>query len=95
MEIKILKNLHDKICFKMDDEVEREFTYDNFDYLIDSVYGNDEKVSIVCEENYEDYKKLLEGIIEESRKDDYRTAVNNALIARKRLEEEENKLEED
>ena len=38
MEIKILKNEKEKICFKINDEDEREFVYDNFDYLIDLTY---------------------------------------------------------
>ena len=95
MEIKILKNEKEKICFKINDEDEREFVYDNFDYLIDLTYNNDEVVNILCDEDYDDYKKLLEGIISESRKDDYRTAVNNAIEANKKLEEEEVKLKED
>lgn len=95
MEIKILKNEKEKICFKINDEDEREFVYDNFDYLIDLTYNNDEVVNILCDEDYDDYKKLLEGIISESRKDDYRTAVNNAIEANKKLEEEEIKLKED
>lgn len=95
MEIKILKNEKEKICFKINDEDEREFVYDNFDYLIDLTYNNDEVVNILCDEDYDDYKKLLEGIISEARKDDYRTAVNNAIDANKKLEEEEIKLKED
>lgn len=95
MEIKILKNEKEKICFKINDEDEREFVYDNFDYLIDLTYNNDEVVNILCDEDYDDYKKLLEGIISEARKDDYRTAVNNAMDANKKLEEEEIKLKED
>lgn len=95
MEIKILKNEKEKICFKINDEDEREFVYDNFDYLIDLTYNNDEIVNILCDEDYDDYKKLLEGIISEARKDDYRTAVNNAIDANKKLEEEEIKLKED
>lgn len=95
MEIKILKNEKEKICFKINDEDEREFVYDNFDYLIDLTYNNDEVVNILCDEDYDDYKKLLEGIISESRKDDYRTAVNNAIEGNKKLEEEEIKLKED
>lgn len=95
MEIKILKNEKENICFKINDEDEREFVYDNFDYLIDLTYNNDEVVNILCDEDYDDYKKLLEGIISESRKDDYRTAVNNAIEANKKLEEEEIKLKED
>ena len=46
MEIKILKNEKEKICFKINDEDEREFVYDNFDYLIDLTYNNDEVVNI-------------------------------------------------
>lgn len=95
MEIKILKNEKEKICFKINDKDEREFVYDNFDYLIDLTYNNDEVVNILCDEDYDDYKKLLEGIISEARKDDYRTAVNNAIDANKKLEEEEIKLKED
>lgn len=78
MEIKIFKNKNDKICFKVNSQEDKEFTYDSFDYLIDLVYDNDEKVEIDCDDDYEDYKKLLEGIILESRKDDYRAAINNA-----------------
>lgn len=33
-----------------------------------------------------DYKQLLDGIITESRKDDYREAVNNALNSKTELE---------
>ena len=95
MEIKILKNEKEKICFKINDENEREFTYDSFDYLIDLIYNNDEEVNINCDEDYDDYKKLLEGIITESRKDDYRTAVNKAIETNKKLEEAEKKLKED
>ena len=41
MEIKIYKNEQEKNCFQIDNGEEREFNYDNFDYLIDETYNND------------------------------------------------------
>ena len=89
MEIKIFKNEQEKICFQLNNEEEREFNYDNFDYLIDVTYNNDEKINFTNDEEFDDYKKLLEGIIVESRKEDYRTAVKSAIESKEKLEIEE------
>ena len=69
MEIKIYKNEQEKNCFQIDNGEEREFNYDNFDYLIDETYNNDKVIKFINDEEFEDYKKLLDGIISESRKE--------------------------
>lgn len=86
MEIKIYKNEQEKICFQLNEEGEKEFNYDSFDYLIDLTYNNDENINFVNEKELDDYKILLDGIINESRKADYRTAVNKAKESKDSLE---------
>lgn len=93
MEIKIYKNEQGKNCFQIDNGEEREFNYDSFDYLIDETYNNDKVIKFINDEEFEDYKKLLDGIISESRKEDYRKAVNDAIESKTALENEESNLD--
>ena len=95
MEIKIYKKEQEKNCFQIDNGEEREFNYDNFDYLIDETYNNDKVIKFINDEEFEDYKKLLDGIISESRKEDYRKAVNAAIESKTALENEESALDSD
>ena len=86
MEIKINRNEKGKVLFQINDEAEREFTYDNFDHLIDLTYNNNEEIKFVNDDELSDYKQLLNGIITESRKEDDREAVNNAINSKSELE---------
>lgn len=84
MEI-IVKKENDITCFVLNGE-SLEFNYDSFNKLIDTVYSNDDEITFDVEENLEEYQKLLRSIIEESRKEDFREAVNNSKIAKKKLD---------
>ena len=89
MEIKIYKNEKDKICFKLN-EVEYEFKYESFDTLIETFYNNDVEIKYQVDEDLDEYKKLIEGIIKGSRTKDYRTAVLEATRAKEALEKVDN-----
>ena len=89
MEIKIYKNEKDKICFKLN-EVEYEFKYESFDTLIETFYNNDVEIKYQVDEDLDEYKKLIEGIINGSRTEDYRTAVLEATRAKEALEKVDN-----
>lgn len=89
MEIKIYKNEKDKICFKLND-VEYEFKYESFDILIDTFYNNDVEIKYQADEDLDEYKKLIEGIINGARTDDYRAAVIEAKKSKEELEKVNN-----
>ena len=89
MEIKILKKENGEIVFILNGE-EKKFEYDDFDYLIETVYNNDEEICYENDEELKEFKDLLEGIVNGSRTSDYRTAVAAAKEAKDKLESAEN-----
>lgn len=91
IEIKIYKNIDEIICYSMRDK-EFLFTYDSFEELIDTVLFNDEEYQINCEEEFEEYKKLLNGIIQGVKTEDFREAVKNAAESKKNLEDLEKEI---
>lgn len=93
MEINIKKNEENKICFNLDSE-EYEFNYEGLDVFINKFYSTNEEVKINCDDEYNEYRNLLEKILVECRKDDYVKAVNNAIKSQKEIDELENETEE-
>ena len=86
MTINIKRKEDSKIYFTMK-EVDYEFNYEGLDAFIELFYSNDEDVSITCDEEFNEYKQLLERILEECRKDDYIKAVNDAIDSQKEIDE--------
>lgn len=95
MKINIYKDENGKMFFKLNNDKPFEFVYDNFEKLIDNVYQNNDEIKYMFDKEYEEYKQLLEGIIIESRKQDFRDAVTAVNSAIDELEKEEEKLEVD
>lgn len=94
MEIDIRKNEENKICFKLDDK-EYEFNYEGLDVFIDKFYSTDDEVKINCDDEFNEYRNLLQKILVECRKDDYVKAVNNAIESQKEIDELDNENVED
>lgn len=88
MKIKVDKKDNGEIVFYIDDE-EHKFEYEEFDKLIDSVYDNDSEIEYESLNELKEYEKLLKGIIDGARTDDFREAVKKAKEANKKIKEEE------
>src|SRR5574344_1485210 len=86
MKINILKKDNGKIVFEFD-ETEYEYDYDGLDKFIEKSYSNNDEVEINCDDEFEEYKILLNNILIECRKDDFKNAVNKAIESNKELEE--------
>ena len=100
MTINIIKKEDNIIYFEMKDNY-YEFNYDGLDVFIESFYSNKEEVIIKCDEEFNEYKQLLEKILEQCRSDDYVKAVKDAEESQKALDEmdaaskDESDLDED
>lgn len=88
MEIKLIKEDTGKIKILFLD-FKYDLNYEGFEKIIDSVYDNKEEVTIICDSELNEYKELIQSIVEESRKDDFIKTVNTAKQAKKELEEAE------
>ena len=88
MEIKIYKKEDGVGVFSISGE-EYEFNYDNFDKLIEDVYSNDDTISYDTADDMKDYEMLIKGIVDGSRTEDYRNAVQKAKEAEQKLIEKE------
>lgn len=88
MEIKIYKKEDGVGVFSISGE-EYEFNYDNFDKLIEDVYSNDDTISYDTADDMKDYEMLIKGIVDGSRTEDYRNAVQKAKEAEQKLVEKE------
>ena len=80
MKIDIIKKDDGEIVFKIDNE-EYIFEYESFDKLIEKVYENDDEIIFNAKNDLKEYEELLKGIIDGSRTEDYREAVNKAKQA--------------
>lgn len=89
IKIKIYKNDKGIVCYSMNSN-EFLFAYESFEKLIDSFLSGDDEYEIDCTEEFEEYKKLLDGIIKGVKTEDFRNAVKAAEESKRNLEELEN-----
>ena len=86
MAINIIKKEDSKIYFTLN-RTDYEFNYEGLDAFIEAFYSNTEEATIECEDEFNEYKQLLQKILEECRKDDYIKAVNEAIESQKAIDE--------
>lgn len=91
MEIEIKKKEDGEVVFESEG-IEYKFEYEELDKLIEQVYANDDTVTINTNEELAEYKELIRNIVSESRKQDYREAVQKAKEAAEKLEEVESEI---
>jgi hypothetical protein len=90
IELEVKKNEDEsKIGFVMNGKF-YDFNYESFEKLIESALKNDEEINIMGLNEYEEYKKLLNDIINGCRTDDFKNAVASAKEALTEIETESN-----
>lgn len=85
MTINILKKDDGKIYFTLNDQC-NEFNYEGLDKFIELFYSNNNEVNIECDEEFNEYKQLLNSILLECRKEDYVNAVKEAIKSQEEID---------
>lgn len=85
MDINIIKKEDGNVYFNLND-IDREFNYEGLDIFIETFYDNENEVNIKCDDELNEYKKLLENILIECRKDDFVKAVKEAIKTQKEMD---------
>ncbi len=77
MEIKIFKK-EKKVLLTIDKEEPQEFNFDTLDCLIDRIVENNDEININCDNNdLNNYKILLDNLVDETQTDDFKNAFKH------------------
>lgn len=90
-KIEIFKNEEGKVVFKVKEEI-YQLDYDSFEKLIDIVLSEDGDYEVDSDVEFEEYKKLLDGIIKGVNTEDFKNAVNAAEKSQNELKNNENSV---
>lgn len=93
-KILVYRNEEKKVMFKIEDKA-FEINYDGFEKLIDTILASDITYEVEGDDELEEYKKLIEGIILGVNTEDFKNAVTAAKSSRTNLGEAEKRMEEE